>query len=71
MKTWREKMNPPGLPKVVKVPDAWAKKIGAATMLIAHPKEVDALIRRVRRGKLVTVNQIRETLARKHRAGAT
>lgn len=71
MKSWQEKMNPPGLPKIVKVPAAWAAKIGKGTMLIAHPREVDGLIRKVRRGKLITVNQIRERLAKKHRAGST
>lgn len=40
-------------------------------MLIAKPLDVDALIRRVERGKLVTLEQIRERLAKDYRADCT
>ncbi len=36
-------------------------------MVIPAPREVDEVMRRVPRGRLITVNQIRAALARKHR----
>jgi len=70
---WRTKLEKPSvqLPKIVRVPPKWRKQYGSGTMLIAHPLEVDALIRKVPRGKLVTVAQLRKRLARAHRAGTT
>jgi hypothetical protein len=35
-------------------------------MVIPAPREVDEVMRRVPRGRLITVNQIRAALARKH-----
>jgi len=40
-------------------------------MLIPRPLDVDALVRQVPRGKLVTVNQIRARLAAQHGADVT
>ena len=70
---WRMKLEKPSvqLPKIVRVPPKWRKQYGTGTMLIAHPLEVDALIRKVPRGKLVTVARLRECLARKHRTSTT
>ncbi len=70
---WRTKLEKPGvhLPKIVRVPPKWRKQYGSGTMLIAHPLEVDALIRKVPRGKLVTVAQLRKRLARTHRTDTT
>jgi len=39
-------------------------RFGKGTMVIPKPLDVDALIRRVPRGKLVTIPQLREELAR-------
>jgi hypothetical protein len=36
-------------------------------MVVPAPLEVDALMRRVRRGKLATIDELRGALARKHR----
>lgn len=70
---WRTKLEKPSvqLPKIVRVPPKWRKQYGTGTMLIAHPLEVDVLIRKVPRGKLVTVAQLRKCLARTHRADTT
>jgi alkylated DNA nucleotide flippase Atl1 len=65
-KPWREKMNRPA--KVVDVPPGMQKRMGLGKMLIPCQLDVDALIRTVRRGWLVTQSQIRETLARMHNA---
>ena len=41
---------------------------GKGTVVIPAPLEVDSFMKRVPRGKLATINEIREALARKHRA---
>ena len=57
-----------GLPKVIEIDDKLSKRWGEGTCVIADPKEVDALMAKVPRGKLTTANQIREKLAKKHKA---
>ena len=69
-KTWREKLaDDKGLPKVVEITDKMSKRWGTGTVVIPAPKEVDEIMKKVPRGKLITINQIRATLAQKH--GAT
>ena len=72
-KSWREKLeNPPeGLPKVVDVPVEWEKRMGGRKILVPTPLLVDGQIRKVKKGKLVTVNQIREKLAKDFKAEST
>ena len=66
---WREKLkNDNGLPKVVKISGKMVKRWGRGTLAIAAPKEVDAIMRKVPKGKLITINQIRQKLAKKHKA---
>lgn len=72
---WREKLEnlPKGLPKVVdagKNPKM-AKRFGTGKMLIATPLLVDAQIRKIKKGKLVTTRIIREKLARDFKADFT
>jgi hypothetical protein len=72
---WREKLeNPPkDLPKVVdagKNPKM-AKRFGTGKMLIATPLLIDKLIRKVKKGKLVTTRIIREKLAKDFKADFT
>ena len=68
-KTWREKLqNSKDLPKVVRLTGALRERSGAATLAIPAPAEVDAIMRRVPRGKLITINEIRAYVARKHGA---
>ena len=64
--TWREKLEKEQEPKIVFAsPDSkMAKRFGSGKMLIPKPLDVDALIRRVEKGKLVTNAQLRERLAR-------
>ena len=72
-KSWREKLeNPPeGLPKVVTGPPKWEKRFGGRRVLVATPLLVDGLIRKVGKGKLVTINQIRARLAKDFEADST
>jgi hypothetical protein len=67
--TWREKLEKEQEPKVVYFPN---RRMGVqGRVLIPRPLDVDALIRRVQRGRLVTVNQLRERLAEEHGADGT
>jgi hypothetical protein len=67
---WREKLEKPQEPKLVKVPPKMAR-FGTGTMLIPTPKLVDDLLRRVPKGKLVTVGEIRKRLAADFAADVT
>ena len=69
--TWREKLEKDQEPKVVDIPPRMQKRFGAGTMLISRPLDVDALIRKVPEGKLVTQSQIRERLAKDFNADTT
>jgi len=64
-KSGRAKLeNPPvELPKVISVSAKFQKQMGGKRMLIPAPLMVDELVRKVRKGKLVTVGQLREHLA--------
>jgi len=67
--SWQEKLrDSKGLPKVEKITGRMSKRWGTGTVVIPAPMEVDEIMRRVPSGKLITVNLIREKLA-KH--GAT
>ena len=69
-KTWREKLaDDKDLPKVVPIGGKMRTTWGAGTVAIAAPRQVDAIMKRVPRGKLITINEIREKIARD--AGAT
>lgn len=65
-KTWRQKLEEqhPAHGKIVDVPLKMQKRFGAGKMLIAKPLAVDALVRKIQRGKLVTVTQMMEKLAK-------
>ena len=65
-RSWREKMDNPNLPKVVDIPPAWQKRCGPGSMLLPSPRQVEALIRTVPKGRLITVTRIREILAAEH-----
>jgi alkylated DNA nucleotide flippase Atl1 len=68
-KTWREKLaNDKGLPKVEPIPEKMTKNWGCGTIAIPAPAEVDAIMRQVPRGKLITIGEIRTLIAMKHRA---
>jgi hypothetical protein len=68
-KPWQEKLaDSKGLPKVGKIEGKMTKRWGTGTMVIPAPLEVDALMKRVPKGKLVTINELRSALAKKHKA---
>ncbi len=68
-KSWVEKLkDSKDLPKVEEITEKMSKRWGTGTVVIPAPLEVDALMKKVPKGKLVTINEIREALARKHNA---
>lgn len=68
--TWNQKLHDSkGLPKVEEITESMRKRWGTGTVVIPAPIEVDEMMRRVPLGKLVTINEIRAALAKKH--GAT
>ena len=68
-KTWREKLaDDKDLPKVARITGKMSARWGKGTVAIPAPREVDAIMRKVPEGKLITINEIRQLVARKHKA---
>lgn len=68
-KSWIEKLkDAKGLPKVVSIKKSQEKKWGKGTMAIPSPMEVDKVIRRVPYGRVILINQIRQRIAKRHKA---
>jgi alkylated DNA nucleotide flippase Atl1 len=66
-KTWREKLaDSKDLPRVEKIDEKKSKRWGTGTFVIPAPKEVDEIMKRVPKGKLITINEIRKILADRH-----
>ena len=69
-KTWQEKLeDSKDLPRVVEITGKMSTRWGTGTVCIPAPIEVDGIMKRVPRGRLITINLIREVVAKKH--GAT
>jgi len=68
-KSWQEKLfDSKDLPKVIDIDERMSKRWGSGTCIIPAPIEVDEIMKKVPKGKLITINRIRETLAQKHSA---
>ncbi len=69
-KDWVQKLKEgnKGLPKVAKITGKMSKRWGRGTVAIPAPIEVDALMKKVAKGKVTTINEIREAVAKKHKA---
>jgi hypothetical protein len=66
-KSWSEKLaDDKDLPKVAHIEGRLSKRWGEGTFVIPAPREVDALMKRVPKGRLTTIDQLRKALARKH-----
>jgi hypothetical protein len=69
-RSWREKLaDDKGFPKVNKIDCTKSKRWGEGTFVIPAPREVDAAMKSIGRGKLTTIDALRKALAAKH--GAT
>jgi alkylated DNA nucleotide flippase Atl1 len=65
--SWQEKLNnSKGYPKVEEISGRMSKKWGTGTLVIPAPTEVDQLMKKVPKGKIITINEIRSALAIKH-----
>jgi alkylated DNA nucleotide flippase Atl1 len=68
-KSWREKLaDDKDLPRVVEITGKMSTRWGTGTVVIPAPREVDEIMRSVPKGKLITINQIRARLAKRHGA---
>jgi hypothetical protein len=68
-KSWREKLaDSKDFPKVIPITGKMSTRWGTGTVVIPAPMEVDELMKRVPKGKLTTVNELRAALAKKHGA---
>jgi hypothetical protein len=68
-KTWSEKLaDDKGCPRVFTIDAKKSKRWGEGTCVIPSPKEVDALMQRVSKGKLTTIDDMRKVLAARHNA---
>jgi len=73
-KTYNEKLNNSGdLPKIEPIgyDNKMAKRFGCGNMLIAAPLEYDEVMKKIPEGKLITSDEIRAYLAKKHGADFT
>jgi hypothetical protein len=71
-KSWREKLqDDKGFPRVFTIDKTRSKRWGSGTCVIPAPREVDGLMRRVPKGKLTTIDQLRKALAVRHGATIT
>jgi len=67
--TWREKLHDSkGHPTVAPVTGKMSKRWGTGTMVIPAPLEVDEIMKRAKKGRLLTIDVIRQILAKKHTA---
>jgi alkylated DNA nucleotide flippase Atl1 len=68
-KTWLQKLHTANnLPRVEKIKPRQFKRWGKGTIAIPAPIEIDALMRKVRRGRTTTINELRTAIAKKHKA---
>jgi alkylated DNA nucleotide flippase Atl1 len=68
-KTWREKLQySKDLPKVVILKKDAQKHWKGKTMAIPSPMEVNEIMAQIPKGKLITIDEIRKTIACKHGA---
>ncbi|MBS1494088.1 MAG: MGMT family protein [Bacteroidetes bacterium] len=66
-KSWKEKLNDSkDLPRVINLNAEAEKRWGGKTMVIPAPIEVDAVMKTVKKGKVITINDIRKQLSEKH-----
>ena len=68
-RSWHEKLSDSkDLPKVIEINEKMSKRWGAGAVVIPAPIEVDEIMKKVPKGKLITINEIRSQVARKHNA---
>jgi hypothetical protein len=67
-KSWQEKLaDSKGHPTVFGIDEKLSKRWGTGTCVIPAPMEVNELMRRVPKGRLTTIDEMRKALARRHK----
>ncbi|MBN2571435.1 MAG: hypothetical protein JXA68_04850, partial [Ignavibacteriales bacterium] len=57
-KTWKEKLlDNKGLPKIIEINEKLSKRWGEGTCVIPAPIEVNEIMNKVPKGKLITINE--------------
>jgi hypothetical protein len=70
-KTWQEKLaNEKDLPKVLQLKREEVKRWGGKTLVVPRPRDVDAFMRKVPKGKLITIAELLQKVAKQHEAEA-
>jgi len=68
-RSFREKLaDRKDFPRVQQLTGGMKRRYGTGTIVLPAPGEVDELMRKVPKGKVTTINQIREILAKRHGA---
>jgi alkylated DNA nucleotide flippase Atl1 len=68
-RSFRDKLaDTKDFPRVQPLTGGMRRRWGPGTIVLPSPQEVDRLMRSVPRGKITTINQLRDALARRHRA---
>lgn len=68
-KSWREKLaDDKDLPKIIQIAPADRARWKGATLVVPAPREVDGLMQKIPKGKLITINELRAALAHRHGA---
>jgi len=68
-KDWIQKLKDnKDFPKVEKITGKMSKRWGTGTVVIPAPLEIDSIMKKVPKGKVTTINEIRAFLAKKHKA---
>jgi hypothetical protein len=67
-RTFRDKLaDAKDFPRVQPLTGGMRRRWGPGTIVLPAPREVDRLMRSVPRGKITTINHLRDALARRHR----
>lgn len=68
-KSWQEKLrDQKDFPRVDPITERMSPRWGTGTVVIPAPLEVDEIMKEVPRRKLITINEIRKLLAKRHQA---
>jgi alkylated DNA nucleotide flippase Atl1 len=70
-KTWREKLEITKERKIVDVPTHLKRQWGEGKLLIPTPLDVDAVIRKIPEGRVMTIGELRKELAQQFGADTT
>ena len=68
---WREKLDQPSAPRLVRATDAGSERFRAGSMLVPTPRLIQEVLRSVPAGQFITMSALRQKLAEAHAADYT